>query len=622
MTPTRLFRRRKHSRMRGVTAVRPPALRGVRHGLGAVGTYPFTVGSDLRQVAADTRRPLTFSTQDADAIEAEVYSHLAPIKRRIWLQRALLLVVRAVVLVAGLVLAASLLNLIRLPVGHELVELGAGVVSVWALLLIVRQRVTYAEAARVVDRRLDLGQTLGTAVELIHAGADGRLARLQLRRATDAVRRIESARAVPFRLPLRDLRMAAGLAVLALLFSYLATLNLTWPGGAPPPEQLASDPGLELIDEAPTSPSVYEGDPTGMYDPSLIDSSLDSYLTNLEGQNLSPEEMHQRIAEIQAQLAQRAEAANRQRDALNELADALSDSSATSDAAESIRRGDYQKAASQLTELGKQAGQLSQRAKTDLARRLNDAAQRVAQNNQDLANRMRKTAQALSQNDQGATEQSMSELGEGVNQAGEQLKALSDTSGPYDPSSMGDTSGHDPSSSGDPSQTSDLQSEGLDGLSNYEGGMPSDEFGDAGGEGLGDMSNDALAPGAAAGQRSDAQGGQDSTGSGGAGAGPGRDQYQAPGPNRAQTQGKLLELRGRPSEGGGSTVDDGDKVPLVSSSDGTIGAAVGAGARQAIVDPLSVRSEQNFVPWEKRQIIKDYFSGAPQGASGPTGTGR
>ncbi|HEY3080026.1 MAG TPA: hypothetical protein VGM69_08980 [Chloroflexota bacterium] len=620
MTPTRLFRRRKHSRLRGVSAGRPPILHGVRHGLGAFGTYPFTVGSDLRQVAGDTRRPLTFSAQDADAIEAEVYSHLAPVKRRIWLQRALLLLVRAAVLVVGLVLAASLLSLIKLPLQQEVVEIGAGVVGLWALLLIVRQRVTYAEAARVLDRRLDLGQTLGTAVELIHAGADGRLARLQLRRATDAVRRVESARAVPFRLPMRDLRTVAALGVLALVFSYLATLNIAWPGSAPPADQLASDPGLELVDQAPTSPSVYEGDPTGMFDPSLIDSSLDSYLTDLEGQNLSPEEMQQRIAEIQAQLAQRAEAANRQREALNGLADALSDSSATSDAAESIRRGDYQKAASQLSDLGKQSGQLSQRARADLAKRLNDAAQKVSANSSDLANRMRKTAQALSQNDQGATEQSMNELGEGVNQAGEQLKALSDTSGPYDPSQMGDTQGYDPTAA-----MSDLQNEALNGLSNYEGGTPPDEFsqgmGEGEGEGFGATPSDAQSPGAAS-QRSDAVGGQDSTGSGGAGAGPGRDQYQAPDPNRPQTQGKLLELRGRPSEGGSSRLDDGDKVPLVNSSDGSVGAAVGTAARQAIVDPLSVRSEQNFVPWEKRQIIKDYFSGAPPGASGSSGTGR
>jgi len=214
----------------------------------------------------------------------------------------------------------------------------------------------------------------------------------------------------------------------------------------------------------------------------------------------------------------------------------------------------------------------------------------------------------------------MNELGEGVNQAGEQLKALSDTSGPYDPTQMGDTQGYDPTAG-----MSDLQNEALNGLSNYEGGTQPDEFsqgmGEGMGEGFGATPGDARNPGAAS-QRSDAVGGQDSTGAGGAGAGPGRDQYQAPDPNRPQTQGKLLELRGRPSEGGSSRLDEGDKVPLVNSSDGSVGSAVGTAARQAIVDPLSVRSEQNFVPWEKRQIIKDYFSGAPPGASGSSGTGR
>src|SRR5919204_6455146 len=485
MTPTRLFRRRKHSRLRGVSAERPRVLHGVRRGLGAVGTYPFTVGSDLRQVAGDTRRPLTFATQDADAIEAEVYSHLAPIKRRIWLQRSLLLLVRAAVLGTALVLLAALLNLLKLPVPRESLQLAVGVIGLWALLLVVRQRVTYAEAARVVDRRLDLGQTLGTAVELIHAGADGRLARLQLRRVTDAVRRIESSRAVPLRLPMRDLRAAAALTVGALLFTYLATLNIAWPG-TPPPEALASDPDLAMMDETSVAPSVYEGDAGGPFDPSLMDHQLDSYLTDLEGQNLSPEEMQARIAEIQTQLAQRAEAANRQREALNDLADALSDSSATSEAAESIRRGDYQRAAGQLSDLGKQANQLSQRARADLARRLNDASQRVGPNNQDLANRMRKAAQSLAQNDQSATEQSLNELGEGVNQAGEQLKTLSDTSQSLDPGMLSGSQGYDPSA------MSGLQSEGLDGLSNYEGSMAPDEFGQGDfngtGEGFGDLS--------------------------------------------------------------------------------------------------------------------------------------
>ena len=67
-------------------------------------------------MAGDSRRPLTFRRHDADAIEAELYSHLIPIKRRIWVQRAVLLLVRAAVLIAGLYLIAAMLQLARLPV--------------------------------------------------------------------------------------------------------------------------------------------------------------------------------------------------------------------------------------------------------------------------------------------------------------------------------------------------------------------------------------------------------------------------------------------------------------------------------------------------------------------------
>src|SRR5205085_5294966 len=96
-----------------------------------------------------------------------------------------------------------------------------------------------------------------------------------------------------------------------------------------------------------------------------------------ENQNLNPEELAARMAEIQQQLAQRQEALNKQREALGDLADSLSDSSASSDAADSIRKGDFQKAAQQLGELGKQSGQLSQRARRDLAQKLAEGAKKV-----------------------------------------------------------------------------------------------------------------------------------------------------------------------------------------------------------------------------------------------------
>src|SRR6185295_19418761 len=114
---------------------------------------------------------------------------------------------------------------------------------------------------------------------------------------------------------------------------YLATLNLAWPGTTPG-EELAMDPGADIVADVPYESASYEGDSGSTLDPELFNSSLDDYRTDLENQNLSPEEMAQRLAEIQAALAQRAEALNRQRQALSDLADALSDSSAASDAAE------------------------------------------------------------------------------------------------------------------------------------------------------------------------------------------------------------------------------------------------------------------------------------------------
>jgi hypothetical protein len=51
-------------------------------------------------------------------------------------------------------------------------------------------------------------------------------------------------------------------------------------------------------------------------------------------------------------------------------------------------------------------------------------------------------------------------------------------------------------------------------------------------------------------------------------------------------------------------------VPLVASQDGSVsGAAPSSPGRAVIVDPLSVRAEQNFVPWDKKPIVRDYFTG-------------
>lgn len=554
-------------------------------------TYPFTVRSELAHFTGDSRRPLQLGRRDADAIEAELYSHLTPAKRRIWLQRTLLLLVRAAVLIAGIQLVVAVLRFAAVRMPAPFVDGAMAIVGAVALFLIVQQRVTFADAARVLDRRLQLDQVIGTGVELTQRGVESRLARLQVRRATDAVRRVESGQAIRLGVPIRDLRALGGLVLLTVVFLYLATLNIAWPGQSAAGE-VQSDAVADIAD-LPYSSAYYEGETGSALDPELFNSRLDDYRTELENQNLNPEEVAARMAEIQAQLAARAEALNKQRQALGDLADALSDSSTSSDAADSIRRGDYQKAAQQLSDLGKQSGQLSQRARRDLAQRLAEAAKKVQPNNGDLAQKMAKAAQQLAGNDQAGTEQALNDLGAGVQQAGDQMQQLADASSSLDPSQM------------DQGTSSDLSAEGLGALSDFQG---QGENGDPGADGA--FPNDQGAPGSlGAAQRAD-QGGVDEGSQGAAaGGGPARDQYRSPQSGPTGQQAKVIQLRGRPTDSGGSTQDNDPRVPLVNSNDGSVQISSG-GARSVIVDPLSIRGEQNFVPWEKRQIVKDYFSGA------------
>jgi hypothetical protein len=600
MGPSWVFERRRPGlrRRRSRAHGEPAATRVTRACVRSL-TYPFTVRSELGRFAGDSRRPLQLGRRDADSIEAELYSHLTPVKRRLWVQRALLILVRTAVLVAGVQMIAALLRFAAVSVPQQLVDGATGVVVAVARFLVLQQRLTFADAARVLDRRLGLNQVVGTGVELTQQGVETRMARLQVRRATDAVRRIESSEAIRFGLPRRDLRALAGLVVLTVAFTYLSTLNLNWPGQTRP-QDVENDPSVDQMADIPYDATSYEGDSASTADPELFNSALDDYQNQLENENLDPEEVAQRMAEIQAQLAQRAEALNKERQALGDLADALSDNSASSDAADSIRRADYQKAAQQLSDLGKQSGQLSQRARRDLAQKLADAAKKVQPNNGDLAQKMAKAAQQLANGDQSSTQQALDELGQGVQQAGDHMNQLQNSSEPFDPSQL------DSDATG---QQSDLSEDQLNALSSYEGqgdAADSGDMADMGGDPFGDANGQ---NGGTTGQSQSPNGSDDASQGAAAGGGPARDTYTKPTANGQATPGKVLELRGRPTDSGASSTDNDPRVPLVASNDGSVATSAG-GARSVIVDPLTVRGEQNYVPWEKRQIVKDYFTSA------------
>jgi hypothetical protein len=305
-------------------------------------------------------------------------------------------------------------------------------------------------------------------------------------------------------------------------------------------------------------------------------------------------------------MQRRAEQVQRQRQALGDLADALQDNSSTVSAAEAIRKGDYGAAAQSLGEIGQQSDQLSERARQDLAQRLAEAANQVQANNPDLANRMRRAAQALAKGDPAAISKALAELSEGVRQAGDQAEgmgtgeqAMSGAPGEFNEDDFarmpfpgegagvpGDDSEFGMANGGDPF--------GMEGAP----GAGEGDFGDFDGDGTGRPM-----PGQAPRVASSAGGGS------GAGDTPGNQPSSRPAPDRSLTDGRLLQVRGRPGDGPSNPVNDSDRVPLVSSSDGSVTGISGSGAPAGSIDPTNIRGESNFVPWEKRQIIRDYFSG-------------
>src|SRR5437763_1098873 len=107
MRPGLTLRGRRQVRRRKSRSVDGPRMGGVARACVSGLTYPFTVKSELGHFAGDSRRPLQFGRRDADAIEAELYSHLTPVKRRLWAQRALLLIVRGLVLLAAIQLVVA-----------------------------------------------------------------------------------------------------------------------------------------------------------------------------------------------------------------------------------------------------------------------------------------------------------------------------------------------------------------------------------------------------------------------------------------------------------------------------------------------------------------------------------
>jgi hypothetical protein len=491
-------------------------------------------------------------------------------------------------LVAGIYLASWLLHW---PVSVEIALGLLLIVLVFAILGALSRWPSQATAALEADRRLDLEERLLTAFDSMRVHRIGRVPQLQVASAVET----STLRLGDWRLDQRALKREALRAVtfgfLALALFLCANFSDQLP--IPRPDLMAlTNPSIEPGTEAtiPDPPPLSKPDTAGQngtVNPVL--RALDDLRKAREANGVSQEDAERRVSQASAEVQRQASQSQAQRQDLNRLGRGLGQTSAGREAGESIQRGEYQEASSELAGLGNEADQLSQAAKEQLAQELRSAASATTQNRM-LADSERRAADALDGRDYGQQRRALRELGDEVARSGSFVVPQQDLAEGMSrvreaQEELGQTS--------TPGQSGDQQQQA----------SPS---------GLGSGQSAANAP-SAQGQQQAGQGtsqtggaipgsGAPGTGQAGNGSAPGGDQA---GENRLETSprlenvGRRVEVPVKVGRGALTQRPGSEDTPESVTS-------VNLNQPQ---DPSTAAAERNQVPSDHRQTVRDYFRG-------------
>src|SRR5689334_11205115 len=145
----------------------------------------------------------------------ELAALLAPLRRRLWWQGGTRLVLRALCLVLGAVLADATLAVLGLaPMPDARVAFAGAALVLVALLVALLRPPSLLATARNIDRAAGLAERVGTAVELAAAHTPGPTAVVQIADAADRVRSLPAAAVVPLTSTHHYAMLAVGLALL------------------------------------------------------------------------------------------------------------------------------------------------------------------------------------------------------------------------------------------------------------------------------------------------------------------------------------------------------------------------------------------------------------------------
>jgi hypothetical protein len=243
------------------------------------------------------------------------------------------------------------------------------------------------------------------------------------------------------------------------------------------------------------------------------------------------------------------------RAAADALADALADNGATRPAADALRRGDLQGAASELRELADGAEQLSEEARRDIAEGLREAAGTLREEQPSLADRLEQQADGLEQGGEDA-EEALDDLARTVEELDQPQDEVVQAPDADDAQAEQDDS-------------TESQNE------QQEGDLP----------------------------------GTEQQGGGGIGSLPGAESRSTP-PDAAQAQGDELPLPSTDNADGPTTAATGPQGPTIEIDAGGTGSSSGANAGGNRNEPLPGRADPLIVPPEYRDVVENYFTPA------------
>jgi hypothetical protein len=543
---------------------------------------------------------------------------LGVIRQRIWLERAGLVVTRGLTLgflLTLVVAVAAWFTKIPVPPLYYVVPLLIPLII--ALFIGAFLYPSATSAARITDRRLDLAEQLGTAVEVAAEPTEDLVSQAHLAAATDSATWADQHwRGGP--------KLGRELALAAMLgFVAAGVLLLTGPEGrallgpraqlplpvASPQPVVVPSPLAVAKPQASPQPSpaakpqqqqqqgTGQGQGQGQGRTGAVQRAVDDIRRSRESGQMDAGEAARRLGQAEGELSREAQQSSTDKSALDRLGQAMDQIAAGHPAAQALQQGNYEQAAQEINSLGTDSDQLSAEAKAQLARALRDAANDSA-SSPELSQRERRAADALAGRDYDATKQAMGDLGDQVGLRGRNVIPQSELSRAWDQVNQERRAEGQPDSPGSTRQAPPPTPQPRNQPSNGQQGQGQQSQGQQGQQGQSNQPQPGNGNGSAPSQ----------------GGPPGDAQPpDAPAP-RLDTEGKPVPVDVKPGQQPGNKNGDAAKDDNQPLDD------VGSISSSSSGDPNQVTSaappELNSVPSARRDVVRSYFQSQSQAQSG------